>query len=216
MAQGSQHYPDKWTPLTRIRSETIGATWPIKGPEAPDPAVAGALYVARLVRNADAALIGKTVYVMLVPWDWLSRVDSARAPTTATYHGPADKVCLTALDAPLKFNPAAVVTWCLAHLAGTPDVGSMAGRRLTGYDQERDRLVDSELAWTGYRGSVMGFDKFGLGGVGMANLWMDATSYDFLVQKMSGAPATAAVREGEQALAVAVARVAPQRHLRGP
>jgi hypothetical protein len=165
------------------------------------------LYVARLVRNADAALIGKTVYVMLVPWDWLSRVYSARgAPTTATYHGPADKVCLTALDAPLKFNPAAVVTWCLAHLAGTPDVGSMAGRRLTGYDQERDRLVDSELAWTGYRGSVMGFDKFGLGGVGMANLWMDATSYDFLVQKMSGAPATAAVREGEQALAVAVAR----------
>ena len=128
------------------------------------------------------------VYVlMLVPWDWMRVVNGG----TPTFHGPSQHVCLTAVDAPAEFNPAATLAWCIGHVHGLPDANGPAGYTLAGYDLEHDRLVDSEFAATGYRLPVMGFDR-SLWKAGPANLWMDAAGYSVLMTKIAGGGAIVA------------------------
>ncbi len=199
------HYLEKWTPLADVRNAAGNRVEALPGPLFPHPKQEGAWYVARLVRLADAAFaFARYPVVLLVPWDWWATAYGGGRPATATYHGPARHVCLTALDAPARYNPEAVVAWCVAHLQGLPDANTSDTVELWSYDVERDRLVDSRYL-TGYWAPVMGFDRFG---AGLSNLWMDSATYGALVTRYvqggatAGEPAGAAVSPYAETLTV--------------
>ena len=100
------HYLEKWTPLADVRNTAGNRVEALPGPLFPHPKQEGAWYVARLVRLADAAFaFARYPVVLLVPWDWWATAYGGGRPETATYHGPARHVCLTALDAPAAVQP---------------------------------------------------------------------------------------------------------------
>ena len=189
---GGRSYAEKWTPLWGIEQTTGTRAMEVWAPLIPHPKNDGAWYLAKLVRHADwqtVPLVPSGVYVlMLVPWQWMSTVNYG----TPTYHGPSHHVCLTAVDAPAEFNPAATLAWCIGHVHGLADARRPEGYILRGYDLDRDRLVDNEFSATGYRMPVMGFDRTGWGAE-LANLWMDTAGYSALIDQMAGASASAAL-----------------------
>ena len=195
-----RYYAEKWTPLWGMDQTTGTRAMDAWAPLIPNPKNDGAWYLAKLVRHADwqsVPLAPSGVYVlMLVPWDWMRVVNAG----TPTFHGPSQHVCLTAVDAPAEFNPAATLAWCIGHVHGLPDANGPAGYTLAGYDLERDRLVDSEFPATGYRLPVMGFDR-SFWKAGLANLWMDTAGYNALMTEIAGGGAVAA----EAALAAPLA-----------
>ena len=197
---GGRYYAEKWTPVWGMDQTTGTRAMDVWAPLIPHPKNDGAWYLAKLVRHADwqsVPLVPSEVYaLMLVPWDWM-RVVNAGKPT---FHGPSQHVCLTAVDAPVEFNPAATLAWCIGHVLGLPDANGPSGYTLAGYDLERDRLVDSEFAATGYRLPVMGFDR-SFWAAELANLWMDTAGYNALMTKIAGGGAVAA----EAALAAPLA-----------
>ncbi len=188
---GSRSYAEKWTPLWGIDQTTGTRALEVWAPLIPNPKNDGAWYLAKLLRHADwqtVPLVPSGVYVLLlVPWQWMATVNTG----TPTFHGPSNHVCLTAVDAPAEFNPAATLAWCIGHVHGLPDASGPAGYTLRGYDLARDRLVDGEFAATGYSLPVMGFDR-SFWRAGLANLWMDTAGYSALMAQMAGGGAVGA------------------------